>query len=211
MVAVTVGGVSLPVHRLFAPIVHHCLSCMVAGGYRLVRGQCWGYANRPIGGTHTPSNHSWGLAVDLNSLRNPQRRPLRTDMPRWVVDGWKAHGCRWGGDYVHATPDPMHFEYERTPGEARFLAANLRPFGPQVTDDDLEADEVDFWIMQGDGKHLWLVRADFTGRLQVIDPQWLADARALTAETGGKVRMLNDGQVRKVRQGFLDQIPVVAG
>jgi hypothetical protein len=80
-------------------------------GYDVKVGQTWGFANRAIRGTSRPSNHSWGLAIDINSLSNPQRRPKTTDLPAPVVEMWKNFGFRWGGDYQNSTPDTMHFEY----------------------------------------------------------------------------------------------------
>lgn len=71
---------------------------------------CWGYNCRSIGGGNTPSNHSWGLAVDINAPRNPQKSPLTTDMPDWMINLWKSYGFRWGGEYS-GTPDAMHYEF----------------------------------------------------------------------------------------------------
>jgi hypothetical protein len=60
-------------------------------------------------GTGKPSNHSWGLAIDINSDVNPQGKTLKTDIPAGVVDLWQQFGFRWGGTF--STPDAMHFEY----------------------------------------------------------------------------------------------------
>lgn len=100
---------------------------------------CWGYANRPIAGTQTPSNHSWGLAVDINAPRNPMRSPLTTDMPEWLPRLWESYGWAWGGRWTR-TPDPMHFEYMGTPAQAaqdtaRARADLTRPAPPE--DDDM--------------------------------------------------------------------------
>jgi hypothetical protein len=65
------------------------------------------YCNRNIAGTHTKSNHSWALAVDINPRQNPQQKPLKTDLPPAVIAAFRAHGFKWGGDYS----DAMHFEY----------------------------------------------------------------------------------------------------
>lgn len=87
-------------------------------GYDVKVGQTWGFANRPISGTNTPSNHSWGLAIDINAPTNPRKRPKTTDIPTDIVDVWKKYGFRWGGDYVNAVPDTMHFEYMGSTADA---------------------------------------------------------------------------------------------
>lgn len=84
-------------------------------GYNVKAEQTGGFACRQIfrpDGTPTgkPSNHSWGLAVDINSMENPFRRPLTTNIPPNVVAAWQRFGFRWGGTFS-TTPDPMHFEF----------------------------------------------------------------------------------------------------
>lgn len=71
---------------------------------------CWGYSCRAISGSNTPSNHSWGLAVDINAPSNPYTSPLVTDMPGWMPDLWNEYGFRWGGDYS-GSKDAMHYEF----------------------------------------------------------------------------------------------------
>lgn len=73
---------------------------------------CWGFNCRCISGTSTPSNHSWGLAVDINAPSNPYKYPpVVTDMPDWMPDLWNAYGFRWGGDYSSGKVDAMHYEF----------------------------------------------------------------------------------------------------
>lgn len=110
-------GVRLSVRRELAPLVQRLCAETVERGYALREGQCWGFACRPIRGSQVPSNHSWGLAVDLNSLANPMGPRLVTDMPRWLPALWKEHGFRWGGDYTRRK-DAMHFEFMGTRDEA---------------------------------------------------------------------------------------------
>jgi D-alanyl-D-alanine carboxypeptidase len=102
---------------------------------------CWGYSNRPVSGTQKPSNHSWGLAVDINAPRNPQKRPLTTDMPAWMPALWKRYRFDWGGDYQIATPDPMHFEYQGTPAQAADDTARAR--ADLTGDDDMTPDQAE--------------------------------------------------------------------
>jgi len=82
------------------------------------RGQLddWGYAERPIRGGTSLSNHASGSAIDLNALRHPlgasgtfqawQVQRIR----RWLRT---RHYCvRWGGDYSRRK-DEMHWEIVR--------------------------------------------------------------------------------------------------
>jgi D-alanyl-D-alanine carboxypeptidase len=64
-------------------------------------------ANGPI------SHHSWGGAVDINSITNPYGAPPHQDGR--LVAVMAAHGFTWGGRWT--VPDGMHFEYE-VPGIA---------------------------------------------------------------------------------------------
>ena len=108
--------------RELAPLIEWLVGETVKGGYALRHGECWGFANRAIRGTKRPSNHSWGLAVDLNSLTNPMQATLKTDMPTWMVDLWRARSFRWGGDY-QGRKDGMHFEFMGSPADVeRFIS-----------------------------------------------------------------------------------------
>ena len=66
------------------------------------------YVPKLIEDSNSISMHTWGLAVDLNVPTN--QRGTNGDMDPRVVNIFKSWGFRWGGDYVHAPPDPMHFE-----------------------------------------------------------------------------------------------------
>lgn len=126
MAWITVRGVTCPagVHKTLAPLVADLLERTLKGGYPLQPGWCWGYCNRPIRGTSVASNHSWGLAVDLNAPTNPMTSPLRTDMPTWMVALWKDHGFAWGGEYT-GRKDAMHFEFMGRPQDV----PTIRPSG----------------------------------------------------------------------------------
>jgi hypothetical protein len=67
------------------------------------------YYPRFIAGTTTLSNHSFGLAIDINSLEN--QRGTVGQMHPTVVAVFKKWGFAWGGDWRYT--DPMHFELER--------------------------------------------------------------------------------------------------
>ncbi len=64
------------------------------------------YYPRFIAGTTTLSNHSFGLALDLNVPGNG--RGTVGEMDRDVVAIFKTWGFAWGGDWRYT--DPMHFE-----------------------------------------------------------------------------------------------------
>jgi len=64
---------------------------------------------RFIAGTTKLSNHSFGLALDLNVPGN--QRGTVGEMDRGVVDAFKRWGFAWGGDWGYT--DPMHFEMAR--------------------------------------------------------------------------------------------------
>ncbi len=125
LATVAVGGrVRLAVRREIAPLVGWLCAETIRRGYPLRSGQCWGFACRAIRGRNVASNHSWGLAVDLNSLANPMGPRLVTDMPSWLPQLWRDHGFRWGGDYS-GRKDAMHYEYVRTPDAAARTVARL--------------------------------------------------------------------------------------
>ncbi len=67
------------------------------------------YYPRFIAGTTTLSNHSFGLALDLNVPGN--QRGTVGEMDRSVVAIFKSWGFTWGGDWGYT--DPMHFEMNR--------------------------------------------------------------------------------------------------
>jgi D-alanyl-D-alanine carboxypeptidase/Putative peptidoglycan binding domain len=114
---VVTDKVRLSVRREIAPLVAWLCQETIDRGYALRGGQCWGFACRAIRGSRSPSNHSWGLAVDLNSLKNPMGSTLVTNMPRWMPELWTDHGFRWGGSY-NGRKDAMHFEFLGTPDDA---------------------------------------------------------------------------------------------
>ncbi|MEN8705913.1 MAG: M15 family metallopeptidase [Nocardioides marinisabuli] len=67
------------------------------------------YYPRFIAGSTTLSNHSFGLALDLNTPGN--QRGTVGEMDRTVVAIFKKWGFGWGGDWRYT--DPMHFEAVR--------------------------------------------------------------------------------------------------
>lgn len=125
-------GLRLPIRREIAPLVAWLMDETERRGYDIRPDWTWGYACRAIRGSSSPSNHSWGLAVDINAPKNPMGSRLITDMPRWMTDLWKAHGFGWGGDY-RSRPDAMHMEFLGTPADAaRYIAQVQKPKPPVV-------------------------------------------------------------------------------
>jgi hypothetical protein len=134
------GGLRLPVRREIAPLVVGLVRDLErARGKPFRTNWSWGYANRAIAGTSTPSNHSWGLALDLDAPENPYlsremhraAHPLRKTFPGGVVlrstmpDQVMALAQRWGfgwGGRYPTKPDPMHFEFMGSREDANRLA-----------------------------------------------------------------------------------------
>jgi hypothetical protein len=134
-IEIPAGDVSygLRVHKKVAHIFTAFINELVERGYTLKNDpqrDDWGYSCRHIDNNPNKgwSNHAWGLAVDINALDNPQRSPLKTDMPDWVKKAkplMAKYGLRWGGHFSDE-PDPMHFEFMGTPDDADRITAKLR-------------------------------------------------------------------------------------
>jgi hypothetical protein len=127
VVAAPRSQVGVSVHRRIARLVGLLFGETERRGYLLRHGQCWGYACRAIAGTAVASNHSWGLAVDINSLANPYQFPRRTDQPTWMPLLWNRYGFAWGGNYNDngrlGKADSMHYEFMGTPADADQMTA----------------------------------------------------------------------------------------
>jgi peptidoglycan hydrolase-like protein with peptidoglycan-binding domain len=91
------------------------------------------------------SNHAYGLASDINTAKNPLKTyygvngqtacqtAVVTDMPQWVVQVAEKWGLYWGGYgwssgcqspttvRTSVSRDPMHFEFNGTPDQARAI------------------------------------------------------------------------------------------
>lgn len=117
-------GLRLPVREEILPIVAYLMNETERRGYDIRPDWTWGFACRPIRGTQTASNHSWGLAVDINAPTNPMGSRLVTDMPGWMPDLWNAYMFRWGGDY-RTRPDAMHYEFMGTPADAKRIREQI--------------------------------------------------------------------------------------
>lgn len=100
----------------------------------------WGYQNRAISGTSSPSNHSAAIAADINAPNNPQSYTFSSDIPPVVVNAFETCGFYWGGRYTGGTKyDTMHFEYCFAPSDvathltrARSLTGAVAPVPPDT-------------------------------------------------------------------------------
>jgi hypothetical protein len=118
---------SFTVHRDIGPLVKWLCDEVERRGYLIDHGpgdenDDWSYVNRAIRGRNVPSNHSWGLAIDIDATQYPLGSTKR--LPQWIVDLFKKYGFDYGGDW-RTRPDPMHFEFNGWPREARWLVASL--------------------------------------------------------------------------------------
>ncbi len=96
-------------HRAIFPQLRAALEDIVSRGLadEIHPGEYAGcYYPRFIAGSTTLSNHSFGLALDLNVPGN--QRGTVGEMDRGVVSVFKEWGFAWGGDWSYT--DPMHFE-----------------------------------------------------------------------------------------------------
>ncbi len=121
IVKIVAGGVELNIHKAVAHLFQGFCNELHARGYVLnVNKDDWGYINRDIRGRPgVKSNHSWGLAIDLNSSTNPMTSDghVISDMPEWVGEVAAKYGLFWGRNYSGQRKDPMHFEFLGTPAD----------------------------------------------------------------------------------------------
>lgn len=118
------NGESLRLHKRLIPAlseVESNLAEAAANGYsyRITDRYTYGYTARTISGRYRVSQHSFGNAIDVNSVTNPYRTgSLITDMPSWFVDAWSDAGFCWGGYWI-SVKDAMHYNWRGplfTPG-----------------------------------------------------------------------------------------------
>jgi hypothetical protein len=114
------SGVKFTVAKDAAEAFTGLLTDLEGRGYKIDQGQSGGYNPRNIAGTDTPSLHSFGHAIDINSQWNQRGAHTDSDLPSDIGDIAKQHGLTWGGGWSGDTRDPMHFEFH--PG-AKAVAA----------------------------------------------------------------------------------------
>jgi hypothetical protein len=104
----TKGGARFTVAKRYAPRFEALLNDLEASGYAIDPKQSGGYNPRNIAGTNTPSQHSFGRAVDVNWTRNALGTDGDID-PALAQELSAKHGFTWGGSWK-SKRDPMHFE-----------------------------------------------------------------------------------------------------
>ena len=107
----TTSGHSIVVNQNAASAFQGFLKELEATGYKIK--DIGGYSVRNIAGTNRPSQHSYGMAIDINPAENPDTGPggkLITDIPPNVGEIAAKYGIRWGGNF-QSKKDAMHFEY----------------------------------------------------------------------------------------------------
>ena len=181
------GGIALTAQDQAIPLFKMFIEEIVSRGYPVagnVRDD-WGYNCRRIAGSSTFSYHAWGLAIDLNALRNPMGPDLITDMPAWIDEVAFKYGLVWGGNF-NRRKDAMHFELHLSQAEAA-ERIELLGEGSELTDPewkrleallDKYAKYVTRWVDHGDnhvpgtGNHHDRIReelADIKARLIRIE------------------------------------------
>jgi hypothetical protein len=76
-------------------------------GHLRTFGGCYNFRTKR--GGSALSTHSWAIAVDVNPGTN--RMGTAGDMAPGIVEIFRRHGFKWGGDWRGANRDPMHFQY----------------------------------------------------------------------------------------------------
>jgi hypothetical protein len=92
------------------------------------------FACRPIRGTDPPvaSNHSWGLALDLNWREHPLGATgtfTSAQLAAIHLMTAELRFLRCGVDYQHR-PDPMHWEFMGTPADMAALTKRIKALDP---------------------------------------------------------------------------------
>ncbi|HEY4331046.1 MAG TPA: M15 family metallopeptidase, partial [Ilumatobacteraceae bacterium] len=137
------------------PLFEGFLADVQAGGYKITDANTYsfrctsGTTKSCVGLTKSAlSNHSWGLAIDINAGSNPEEiytgingasacaTPVKTNIPEWVVLTAEKWGLYWGGfgwdtgctspDQVRtsARRDATHFEFRGTQAQAQAIEAH---------------------------------------------------------------------------------------
>ena len=134
------------VHEDIADLVSILLRVSEHRGYiNLQPGWCWGAACRPIKRpdgtlTDTPSNHSWGLALDINAPENGFGAATHT-IPVDMARLWNDYGFGWGGDYSGAK-DWMHMEQVGSPGDVvRYTRRARRELLPEIEEAEMSPEQ----------------------------------------------------------------------
>lgn len=125
------NGVSFgQVDERLVPLLQRIFNECIKRGYPPKPGQCWGSVCRcshrsdgtcatDASGNPIPSNHSFGIAIDYNSLDNVYGASTYK-MPSWVPKLFHTYGFRWLGPPIH---DWQHFDFAGSPADAKAMTA----------------------------------------------------------------------------------------
>lgn len=186
MVKVTNGDHSVNVRREISQLVLALFKITALRGYDInpkgKPNETWGFACRAIANTRTASNHSWGLAIDINATTNPYSAVFRTDIPPVVVNDWEVCGWYWGGRYTNKK-DTMHFEFIGKPSDVAkylakaqgILAVLTKPKLPPASENTVDLDNISY-AANGGYFHSGQVSAEDDARTVV---EWLRDVEHL--------------------------------
>lgn len=138
IVSVNGGGVKVNVHKdidLLALCFLNELESVHGKGSLARDADDWGWNFRPIRGHEADykrtkderylSNHSWGVAIDVNSRTNPMGPRKTTFKEKETRALCFKYGFSWGLDYQGARKDAMHFEFLGTAADARHRKAEV--------------------------------------------------------------------------------------
>ena len=124
-VAANLSRVTLPLgiratcHNVVIPALQGALNEVASSGLAAAidvgntntYGGCYGGLGEvsPLGSTTGGflSKHSWGVAIDMNTVQNPEGAPPTMNCD--VVRIFRKWGFAWGGNFIQG--DGMHFEY----------------------------------------------------------------------------------------------------
>ena len=107
----------------------------------------WSFCPRPVRGSSTSPSRHHGYGMDLNADQHAQgargtfswagRKNLR------VLLDWFEGVIRWGGDYVSALPDEMHFEIDASPQDVARIAHKCRAAAGREQEMPLTREDID--------------------------------------------------------------------
>jgi hypothetical protein len=194
IVKVTNGDHSVNVRREISELILTLFKITAKLGYDINPpnqvNQTWGFACRAIANTHTPSNHSWGLAVDINSMTNPYSFTFKSDILPAAVHAWEVCGFYWGGRYTKKF-DAMHFEYIGTPSDVAghlakaklILASLMKPVEPPASNNTVDLDAIEY-AAGGGFFHSGQKSAEDDARTVAV---WLRDVRKCVSDRDVRV------------------------
>lgn len=99
---------TIPVHRKIAPLFQEIFDAIKAGGdWRHILERPWSYTPRENRNNATEwSIHSWGTAIDVNAITNPNGVDGATEHQKKIEGYFTSRNFTW---LLHS--DAMHFQY----------------------------------------------------------------------------------------------------